>query len=49
MTPDIEALKGVNLVEFLTQHYHLEFRPIGGQYVCHSPFSEEKTPSFSCA
>jgi len=46
MTPDIEALKGVNLVDFLTQHYHLEFRRIGGQYVCHSPFSEEKTPSF---
>lgn len=46
MTPDIEALKGVNLVDFLTQHYHLEFHRIGGQYVCHSPFGEEKTPSF---
>jgi len=46
MTSDIDALKGVNLVDFLTQHYHMEFRRIGGQYVCHSPFSEEKTPSF---
>lgn len=46
MTAGIDALKEMNLVHFLTQHYHLEFQRIGGEYVCHSPFTEDKTPSF---
>lgn len=46
MTVDIEALKGMNLVEFLSEHYGLAFRTIGGEYVCHSPFTEDKNASF---
>ena len=46
MALSIEALKGLNLVDFLGRHYHLKFRCVGGQYVCHSPFTEESTPSF---
>jgi hypothetical protein len=46
MTAGIDALKEMNLVHFLTQHYHLEFQRIGGEYVCHSPFTKDKTPSF---
>ncbi len=46
MVLSIEGLKGVNLVEFLSQHYHLKFRHMGGQWVCHSPFTNEKSPSF---
>ena len=46
MTAEIDALKRVNLVDFLTAHYHLEFRRIGGEYVCHSPFTEDKNASF---
>jgi len=46
MALSIEVLKGLNLADFLTQHYHLKFCCVGGQYVCHSPFTEEKTPSF---
>jgi DNA primase len=42
----VEVLKGLNLVDFLTEHYRLRFRRVGGQYVCCSPFSEEKRPSF---
>jgi hypothetical protein len=46
MRGELEALKGVNLVEFLTQHYDLHFHRVGGQYVCHSPFTQEKVESF---
>ena len=46
MTAEIDALKRVNPVDFLTAHYHLEFRRIGGEYVCHSPFTEDKNASF---
>ncbi|MFH1623875.1 MAG: toprim domain-containing protein [Pseudomonadota bacterium] len=46
MTAEIEALKRVHLVDFLMAHYHLEFRGIGGEYVCPSPFTEDKNPSF---
>ena len=45
MEPSVEVLKGLNLVDFLTEHYHLRFRRVGGQYVCGSPFSEETRPS----
>lgn len=46
MTLSIEALKRFNLVDFLSEHYHLRFQTVGGEYVCHSPFTEEETPSF---
>ena len=46
MTQSIEALKRLNLVDFLRGHYHLRFQMVGGEYVCHSPFTEEETPSF---
>ena len=46
MTAEIDALKEMNLVDFLTQHYHMEFRHIGGEYVCRSPFTEDKRASF---
>ena len=46
MAASVESLKGLNLVDFLTEHYDMRFRRVGSQYVCHSPFREEKTPSF---
>jgi len=46
MRLSIEALKRLNLVDFLGEHYHLRFQTVGGEYVCHSPFTEEETPSF---
>lgn len=46
MNLSIEALKAMNLVKFLSEHYQLTFRCIGGEYVCHSPFTEDKNPSF---
>lgn len=46
MAASVESLKGLNLVDFLTEHYHMKFHGVGNQYVCHSPFGEEKTPSF---
>lgn len=42
----IEDVKGLNLVDFLTRHYGMRFQRVGKQFVCHSPFSEEKDPSF---
>lgn len=46
MTQSIETLKNLNLVDFLRNHYHLDFQPIGGAYACRSPFTQDKTPSF---
>ena len=46
MTVNVESLKALNLVDFLTEHYQMKFHRVGNQYVCHSPFGEEKTPSF---
>ncbi|MDY7033976.1 MAG: CHC2 zinc finger domain-containing protein [Thermodesulfobacteriota bacterium] len=46
MAQSIEAIKKLNLVDFLRNHYHLDFQPIGGAYACHSPFTQDKTPSF---
>jgi len=46
MRAEIDTLKRVNLVDFLRAHYHLEFRRIGDEYVCHSPFTEDKKASF---
>jgi DNA primase len=42
----IEALKQVNLVEFLSRHYGLQFRRRGAAFACISPFGEESIPSF---
>jgi DNA primase len=42
----VEALKQVNLVDFLSEHYGLEFRRQGVAYGCCSPFTGESTPSF---
>jgi DNA primase len=46
MNASVEALKQVNLVEFLTEHYGLEFRRRGAAFACRSPFTEESKPSF---
>ena len=46
MSLNIEALKGLNLVDFLTDQYGLKFRRAGNAYVCLSPFTQEKDPSF---
>ena len=42
----IESLKQMNLVEFLTRHYGLEFLRRGATYECCSPFTGERRPSF---
>jgi DNA primase len=46
MDASVEALKQVNLVEFLTEHYGLQFRRRGAAFACRSPFTEESKPSF---
>jgi DNA primase len=46
MDASVEGLKRMNLVEFLTQRYGLGLRRRGSEYVCCSPFTEERTPSF---
>ena len=43
---NLEDLKSVNLVEFLTEKYGLVFQQSGRQYVCRSPFWEDRNPSF---
>jgi len=45
MGPGVEALKQVNLVEFLTKHYGLEFQRRGAAFACRSPFTGESSPS----
>ncbi len=48
----IEAVKGLNMVDFLSRHYGLDFsigegaNPGGGQYCCLSPFKAERRGSF---
>ena len=46
MAWSVEALKQVNLVEFLSQHYGLKFRRRGTAFACCSPLTEESSPSF---
>jgi hypothetical protein len=46
MDCSIEALKQVNLVEFLSRHYGLKFQRRGAAFACLSPFTEESSPSF---
>jgi DNA primase len=42
----VEALKQVNLVEFLSQHYGRRFVRRGAAFACCSPFTAESNPSF---
>ncbi|MCP4153497.1 MAG: hypothetical protein GY757_37565 [bacterium] len=46
MKNHIDELKRIDLVDFLSRNYGLEFRFTNNEYVGHSPFSEDKTPSF---
>jgi len=46
MDDGVEALKRINLVEFLSQHYGLQFERRGAGFACRSPFTQESTPSF---
>jgi DNA primase len=46
MKNQIDELKQIDLVEFLSRNYGLEFRFTGKEYVCRSPFTEDKNPSF---
>jgi len=47
MSITIEALKQVNLVDFLREHYGLECRRVGSGYMMSSPFAADRQPSFS--
>lgn len=47
MSITIEALKQVNLVDFLRQHYGLECKRVGSGFVMSSPFAADRQPSFS--
>jgi len=42
----VEALKRINLVDFLSRQYGLEFQRKGAAFACRSPFSEDSKPSF---
>ncbi|MFH1029138.1 MAG: toprim domain-containing protein [Pseudomonadota bacterium] len=46
MSVYIEALKQMNLVDFLTEHYGLNFRRSGSGHVTNSPFGADQRPSF---
>jgi DNA primase len=42
----VEALKQMNLADFLARHYGLEFQQRGATYQCCSPLTDEQRPSF---
>lgn len=46
MDLSVEGLKQMNLVEFLSGHYGLQFRRRGAAFASLSPFGQESTPSF---
>jgi len=46
MDQNVEALKQIDLVQFLSQYYSLQFRRRGAAFACRSPFTEESSPSF---
>lgn len=46
MSVCIDALKQVNLVDFLSAHYGLVFNSSGSGYVASSPFGADRNPSF---
>ena len=41
-----EAIKSLDMVEFLTRYYGLTFTAVGKEYACLSPFSDEQKASF---
>ncbi len=45
MSNEFEYLKRLNMVELLSEHYHLKFDVKGSEYVCLSPFTKESNPS----
>jgi DNA primase len=47
MSITIEALKQVNLVDFLREHYSLECQRVGSGYVTRSPFAADRQPSLT--
>jgi DNA primase len=47
MSIDIEALKQVNLVDFLREHYGLECQRVGSGYMTRSPLTADRQPSFA--
>jgi DNA primase len=46
MTLNVEGIKGLNMVELLRDHYRMDFKRVGGEYVCLSPFTDERDASF---
>jgi len=46
MTLNVEGIKGLNMVELLRDHYGMDFKRVGGEYVCLSPFTDERDASF---
>jgi len=46
MDRSIEALKQIDLADFLSRHYGLEFRRRGTAFACRSPFGKDSNPSF---
>ncbi len=46
MDRSVEALKRLNLVDFLARQYGLEFQRRGAAFACRSPFTEDRRPSF---
>jgi DNA primase len=47
MSISVEALKQLNLVEFLLEHYGLQCKRVGSGYVTRSPFSADRQASFT--
>ena len=47
MSISVEALKQLNLVVFLREHYGLECQRVGSGYMMSSPFAADRQPSFS--
>ena len=47
MSIAIDALKQLNLVDFLREHYGLEFQRVGSGYVTRSPFTADRQPSLT--
>ena len=46
MDQNVEALKQIDLVQFLSQYYDLQFRRSGAAFACRSPFTEESSNRF---
>jgi len=47
MSIGVEALKQVNLVDFLREHYGLDCQRVGSGYVTRSPFAADRQPSLT--